>query len=48
MTVQIVKCEGIAFAEKGVIKPFVSARVFGCVLTTPAKTTRTTNFFTKM
>ena len=34
LTVVVVKGDGIPFAEDKLIKPFVSARVSGCVLTT--------------
>ena len=34
LTVVVTKAEGIPFCEENVIKPFVSARAFGCVLVT--------------
>lgn len=37
LSVVVVKGTDLPFAEKDVIKPFVSARVFGCVLTTSSQ-----------
>ena len=37
LSVVVVKGTDLPFAEKDVLKPFVSARVFGCVLTTSSQ-----------
>ena len=49
LTVVVVKGDGIPFAESGkVIKPFVSARAFGCVLTTSSRLSPKPSFDQKL